>query len=354
MFETSIHDSPFQLYGEDLRCLDSGKPMMSVFHYNVSIQKTIKSIQRNLNKHIIGSQDNCLYAIKRIGTNSFIYNDNLQLHDMYEETDKTDVHEIFKLFDRTKYMYRIYASTRRKIVCIIWSHAIFDGITSQRGAYTMFGKEVVETVPMPEPSLFMRPYYVLDTMTRLRHFMWESQITRDLQTPQFHTMRLKLNAIKNAKNEFNVSFPATACAMYLQRVFKVLPQSVCRLKVFVSVYILNHNRFNNYSVVPIVVERNDCNPVTIHRSLNENKTMAYGFHELFRSNLLTNLKSSMFKPDVIFSPMKNNEDIGHVQLDKILVYNYSSSATIYACGIQTGPKYFYISSSIQTETIGAL
>jgi hypothetical protein len=90
--------------------------------------------------------------------------------------------------------------------------------------------------------------------------------------------------------------------------------------------------------------------VEIGKSLNSNKTMLFGFYELFRTNLLTNVKSQIdeLKPDVIFASMKNNDDVGEAKLNRILVYNYSSAAKIYACGIQTGPTNFYINSSFQT------
>ena len=139
--------------------------------------------------------------------------------------------------------------------------------------------------------------------------------------------------------------------MYLQRLFKTLPHCVSYLKVFVSVYIKNENRFNNYSVIPIVVYRNKCTPNDIHDLLDSNKRMLFGFYELFRTNALTKIKSDIdnLKPDVIFASMKNSDDVGDVKLIKTLVYNYTSSAKIYACGIQTGPKYFHINSSIQTN-----
>ena len=72
-----------------------------------------------------------------------------------------------------------------------------------------------------------------------------------------------------------------------------------------------------------------------------------------RTNILTSVKSQIdnMKPDVIFSSMKNNEDTGDARLNRILVYNYSSSAKIYACGIQAGEDNFYVNSSIQVANV---
>jgi len=65
----------------------------------------------------------------------------MKLGDIFEVTDETDIHKIFNAFDRRKYLYRIYASTKSQFVCIIWSHAILDGITAQYGSYIMLGKK---------------------------------------------------------------------------------------------------------------------------------------------------------------------------------------------------------------------
>jgi len=49
-FETPITNDVFQLYGEDLRCLDSGKPMLTAFHYDADINYTIELCKKNINK----------------------------------------------------------------------------------------------------------------------------------------------------------------------------------------------------------------------------------------------------------------------------------------------------------------
>ena len=355
LWETPITNDTFQLYGEDLRCLDTGKPMMTVFHYDAEINDTIELCKKNIQEKICGSTNPHLrpYSIKRIGDNSFKYDKNMTLDDVFETTDETDIHTVFNSFDRRKYMYRIYASTKSKMVFIIWSHSILDGITAQYGSYTMLGKDIVDNIPIQHPPFFIRPYYALETLFKHRAFLRDSQLTRDLPAPDFHTMCLSIHKIKRVSKENKVSFQATACAMYLSRVFGALPKSVSFLKVFVSVYIKNENRFNNYSVIPIIVWRDKCNPNDVSTSLNDNKTMLFGFYELFRTNILTSVKSQIdnMKPDVIFSSMKNNEDTGDARLNRILVYNYSSSAKIYACGIQAGEDNFYVNSSIQVANV---
>jgi hypothetical protein len=355
LFETSITNDTFQLYGEDLRCLDSGKPMLTVFYYDAEIDYTIEMCKKNINTKVCGSSNPLLrrFSIKQIGENSFKYDKNMKINDVFETTNETDIHAIFNTFDRRKYMYRIYASTKSNFLCVVWSHAIMDGITAQYGMYTILGKSIENNVPLQHPPLIFRPYYALETMFKLREFLCDSQLTRDLQLPNFQTMCLKISEIKRISKLNKVSFPATACAMYLSRVFNALPNNVSFLKVFVSVYIKNENRFNDYSVIPIIVWRDKCNPTQVSTSLNDNKTMLFGFYELFRTNLLTRVKSQIdnMKPDVIFSPMKNNSDIGEAKLNRVLVYNYSSSAKIYACGIQTGEDNFYINSSIQVSNV---
>lgn len=44
--EESIENDTFQLYGEDLRCLDSGQPMMSVYHYDEEIAITMEQCKQ--------------------------------------------------------------------------------------------------------------------------------------------------------------------------------------------------------------------------------------------------------------------------------------------------------------------
>lgn len=354
--EESIENEIFQLYGEDLRCLDSGQPMMHAFHYYEDIQKTIKKCKTNA-IHMLANQTNHpllkRYIIRRIGENKFIYDKTMTVDEVFETTEETDIHKIFKSFDRTKNMYKLYASTKAKTICIVWSHAIMDGVTGSVGAYTLFGKAIVDIEPIQHPPFILQKYYAAETFVKLRDFLRDSQLTTDLDFPKFHTTTFKLCDIKTITKQNSISFPATACALYVSQLFNGLPNTVQYLKVFVSVYIKNENRFNNYSVIPIIVYRNNCSPVEVNRLLNENKTMLFGFHELFRTNLLTNLKSRVddLKPDVIFTSMKNNEDTGHAKLNRILVYNYSSSAKIYACGLQCGPDNFYINSSIRTSDL---
>jgi hypothetical protein len=350
--EESIEKEQFQLYGEDLRCLDSGKPMMSVFHYKAPIDYTIEFARRNVLESLLCSSHPLLrsFTIRRIGDNLFKYDKHMTLDDVFETTDETDVHKIFNLFDRKKDMYRVYASTRRKIVCVVWSHSIFDGVSVLHGCYIIAGIKLSDITPIQKPNLLLRSLYTLETIIRLPFFALDSQLTRDLQTPRFHTMRLKILDIKNIKNECSVSFPSVACSMYLSRLFKSLPLCVTYLKVFVSVYMKNEDSFNNYSVIPIVVYRHECGPKDIHNLLDSNKRMLFGFYELFRTNALTKIKSGIdaLKPDVIFASMKTNDDIGASQMKQSLVYNYSSSAILYGCGIQAGPKYFHINTSIQS------
>jgi len=293
------------------------------------------------------------YSIKRIGDNSFKYDINMKLGDIFEVTDETDIHKIFNAFDRRKYLYRIYASTKSQFVCIIWSHAILDGITAQYGSYIMLGKNVVTNIPIEHPPSFIRGFYAVDTFFKLSEFLCNSQLQKNLDVPDFQTMCLSINEIKRVSKQNKVSFPATACAMYLSRIFDALPESVSFLKVFIAVYIKNSNRFNNYSIIPIIVQRCKCSPLDINTSISKNKTMLFGFYELFRTSLLTKVKSQIdtLKPDVIFSSMKNNDEIGDAKLNRVLVYNYSSSAKIYACGMQTGADNFYINSSIQVANV---
>lgn len=355
LWETPITNDTFQLYGEDLRCLDSGKPMMTVFHYDAEINDTIELCKKNIQEKICGSTNPHLrpYSIKRIGDNSFKYDKNMTLDDVFETTDETDIHTIFNSFDKRKYMYRIYAPTKSKIICVVWSHAIMDGVTLMTGTQIIFDARVNDNVPIQHPPFLIRPYYATETFFKLREFLRDSQLTRDLQTPDFHTMCLKIDEIKRVSKINNVSFPATACSMYLSRIFDALHPNVSFLKVFVSVYIKNENRFNCYSVIPIIVWRDKCNPTYIGASLNDNKTMLFGFYELFRTNLLTNVKSQIdnMKPDVIFTSMKNTDDTGKANMNKILQYNYTSTAKIYACGGQTGTDNFYINSSIQVANV---
>ena len=75
LWETPITNDTFQLYGEDLRCLDSGKPMLTVFHYDAEINDTIELCKKNIQEKICGSTNPHLrpYSIKRIGENSFKY-----------------------------------------------------------------------------------------------------------------------------------------------------------------------------------------------------------------------------------------------------------------------------------------
>ena len=150
--ETPITNDTFQLYGEDLRCLDSGKPMMTVLHYDAEINDTIEMCKKNITTEILGSTHPLLrrWSIRRIGENSFKYDKNMVLDDMFETTDETDIHIIFNSFDRRKNMYRIYASTKSKVICIVWSHAIFDGITAQYGCYTMLGKNILDSRYPPQ------------------------------------------------------------------------------------------------------------------------------------------------------------------------------------------------------------
>ena len=228
LWETPITNDICQLHGEDLRCLDSGKNMLTVFHYDAEINDTIELCKKNMMEKILGSSHPLLrqYSIKRIGENSFKYEKNMVLDDAFETTDETDIHTIFNSFDRRKYLYRVYASTKSKFVCMVWSHAIIDGIKCQYGASTIVGAPVVESMPIQHPPFFIRPYYALETVYKLREFLRDSQLTRDLPTPDFHTMCLSIHEIKRISKESNVPFPATACSMYLSRVFDALPTSV--------------------------------------------------------------------------------------------------------------------------------
>lgn len=353
--EIPITNEVFQLYGEDLRCLDSGKPMMVACHYEGDMNETIETITRNGSVILQNPTNHPLlhrYKIRRIGPNTLMYDKSVQITDVLELTEETDIHKIFHSFDRSKHMYKVVASTKAKIVCIIFSHAIFDGVTAQYGAYTLFGKTTAEVEPIQHPPLLLRKFYAVETVVKLRDFLRESQLPPRTDV-NFHTMTLKLADIKTTSKQNKISFPATACAMYLNRVFDGLPTSVKYLKVYVSVYIHNENRFNNYSVIPIVVYRDSCSPVAVHKLLDDNKTMVFGFYELFRTSILTNIKSQIdiLKPDVIFSCMKNTADVGPMKLTKFLVYNYSSSAKIYACGLQSGPDNFFINSSIQVANL---
>ena len=354
--ENPITNQEFQLYGEDLRCLDSGKPMMTVTPYDIDIDVAISICRKNV-KHILKTKFNdpsiSSLFIRRIGQNSFIYDKHTKLNEIFETTDKTDIHEIFELFDRNKYLFRFFASTKSKVVCAVWSHAIMDGITNQRIARAIVGiPETVDIVPIEHPPFLIKQYCVLETIGRLAQtYLWDSQLPKDLETPVFKETVFSIQKIKDISKQNGVSFPATVSAMYLQKIFKELPKNVTKLKVFIPVYIKNPNRFNNYSVLPIIVLRNKCTPTDINNSMKENKNLIFGFYELFRTNLLTNMKSNVnwLKPDVIFSSIKNDDSVGPLQINRISIYNYSSAAKIYACGLQVGQENFYINSCIQTS-----
>lgn len=319
--EESIDNETFQLYGEDLRCLDSGQPMMSAYFYDSDIRTAIKNYKAAMRKAL----NNVGYkrlTIRRIGENRFIYDKTMTVDEVFETTPETDIHKMFCMFDRAKTMFKMFASTKSKVVCIVWSHSVFDGISTLKIGTNIFGYAATQQIPIQPLPYIMHKYYALETIVKLCDFLRDSQLHLDADFPQFHTTTLKLCDIKTVAKQNGVSFPATACAFYLQQLFQSLPETVQYLKVFVSVYMQNENRFNNYSAIPIVVYRNDCSPVSVNRLLNDNKMMAFGFHELFRTNLLTTLKSKMdgLKPDVIFTSMKNSDDIGRVKLKQILVY----------------------------------
>jgi hypothetical protein len=177
---------------------------------------------------------------------------------------------------------------------------------------------------------------------------------KDLDDPTFITTQLSIANIKRIKNEESVTFASVSTSKFLENCFNSLPGSVTQLKTFISVHIDNPNRFNNYSIIPIIVHRNRCTPKDINVLFVENKFHVFGFYELFRTDLMTNMKSNMttmFDPDVIFSSMRNNDEVGDAKLKRILAYNFTSKAKIYGCGIQCGPDTFYIQSSIRTSAI---
>ncbi len=123
-----------------------------------------------------------------------------------------------------------------------------------------------------------------------RTFTFESRLVNDLHTPVFRCSRFPLARIKATAKACGTSFASTVCAMYLQMLFAALPEAVHRLKLFVPVYVANPNRFSQYSVLPIVVERLECTPHAVNASMTAHRNCIVGFHELFRSDATTPTK----------------------------------------------------------------
>jgi hypothetical protein len=357
-YENNMNGKSFRLYGEDLRCLDSGKPMMAVFEYESDIQDTITRAKIELEKILKSpknQEENCIRT-KRIGKNEFIYDSNADVNHYFETTNETDPIKIFNAFDRTEHLIKCFFSNKSPILVIVWSHAIFDGITAQWNSYKMLGKEPYPNQPMQHPNLLTKKLCLARTILDLPNIGVSSQLSeyKDLDDPTFITTQLSIANTKQIKNEESVTFASVTTSKFLENCFKSLPDSVSQLKTFISVYIDNPNRFNNYSIIPIIVHRNKCTPKDINTLFVENKFHVFGFYELFRTDLMTNMKSNMttmFVPDVIISSMRNNDEGGDAKLKRILVLNFSSKAKIYGCGIQCGPDTFYIQSSIRTSAI---
>merc|ERR1711991_280474 len=116
--------------------------MMIVFEYEANIGKTIQIAKKKLNlllKNPENQEEACM-QIKRIGNNKFIYDDKMKINDIFETTEKTDSREIYQLFDRKERLIKIFFSTKKKIIVVVWNHAIFDGIPGQKVIYKILGK----------------------------------------------------------------------------------------------------------------------------------------------------------------------------------------------------------------------
>jgi len=354
--EESIEKEQFQLYGSDLRILTNQQFIITAIYYNSPIESVISEIKNNVVRALTTPCSSILRRciINRIGDNLFKYDSCTKLEDVFETTEKSDVHAIYRSFDKSKYLYRIYASTISKIVCVVFCHAIFDGVSAVSLMNAMCGTVDKEIIPIEKPNILLRAIYSFGAIATLPFFLSESQLTKDFQTPRFNTQRISIKNIKRLKNITNTNFVSSACSIYLSHIFKLLPKSVTQLKVLITVYVRQENRFNNYNVIPIIVQRDKCSSNDINDNINCNKKYMIGLfelYEMFCNCLHPNSQSNktLSLSDVCFSLMKTNCDVGNMKKKKTLVYNYSSSSLIYACGLQTGPKYFYISSSIQTS-----
>jgi len=357
-YEDNANGKSFQLYGEDLRCLDSGQPMMCVFEYEADIQTTVDNAKSFFQTTLDSPKNQIDYtaSIKRIGQNEFIYEKNRTVDEYIMTTNEINPYKMYKLFNRKTQLMQLVFSKNAKVCVSVWNHSVYDGITFQTLGYRLFGKEPYPNQPIKHPDLLTKKLCLVRTILDLPNIGTISQLSeyKDLDEPTFISTELSLANIKQIKNAESVTFASVTTSKFLENCFKSLPESVDCLKTFVSVHIDNPNRFNNYSIIPIVVHRNKCTPKDINALFAENQFHVFGFHELFRTNLLTNLKSNMttrFDPDVIFSSMRNNDEIGDAKLKRILVHNFSSKAKIYGCGIQCGTDNFYIQSSIRTSAI---
>ena len=104
----------FKLYGEDLRCLDSGKPMMGVFEYDSDIQTTIDNARIRLETFVKNpqNQEEWCMRIKRIRQNEFMYDSEATVDHYFETTDETDPVKIFNKFDRTTHLIKCFCSLK--------------------------------------------------------------------------------------------------------------------------------------------------------------------------------------------------------------------------------------------------
>ena len=355
-WESNMAGESFQLYGEDLRCLDSGKPMMFVCEYEADIQPTIDRAKKMLEQILKNpqTQEEMCMRVKRIGDNEFIYDSNPDIDHYFETTNETDLVKIFDTFDRTNHLIKFIFSLQSKVVVGVFNHAIFDGISIMHITNKLFGRPYFPLKPIKPPDFFTKKLCLAKTILDLPNIGVSSQLSeyKQLEFPAFIKTQLSLKTIKQIKNEESVTFASVTTSKFLDNCFKSLPDTIDRLKTFVSVYIDNPNRFNNYSLIPIVVYRNKCSPKDINDLFIENQFHIFGFHGLFRTNLLTYLKSNMtnrFDPDVIFASMSNSDEAGDMK--RLSVYNFSSKAKIYGSGGPTGNDNFHIQSSIQTSAV---
>lgn len=346
-------DSKFSLKGLDLALLNS-KPLMFCLTYNSDIAKFNKHIYKKINMMINKSTTiyEKLITIKKIDSNTFIYDSDIQCDDIIErgEYNTRDIYSVYDNFSKDS-IIKFYCSVTSKIMYIIWNHGLIDGISLYKIVYKIFGKDY-KSMGIIQPNFHIYSLMLLQSCMRMPTLIHDSQIKQDLRRPIFDIIKISVDMTKKLSKLNNVSFVSQMVSTYLNILFSRFPEHVNCLRVNITCHTINTNMFNNFSVVPITVYRNACTPNNVNIQINNNKCFVFAFQTIANdtSKLDVLKKMKFIDPDINISLLKKDGNIAEeFNVKYIRAFSFASKAKIYCCGNQLNSDDYVMSNSITTS-----
>jgi hypothetical protein len=339
----------FELVGLDLALFGS-KPLLFAMKYNSCIIKFNNFIRTNLKRLIAnpGSSYDRLLQIRQVGINKFFYDAHIKVNHIICKINTTDPELVYKQFDITNNIIKFYCSTVDSIMFIVWNHGLIDGVSLYKIIYSIFDKPY-NINAIQKSTIFTLNYSLLTTAMKILNFVNISQLNQDIK-PVFDSFVLSISTIKRLSIVNNVSFASQTIYMYLKIIFKNVPNHITRLRVNITCHIINDELFNNFSIIPITVYRDNLYPAYVQQQCDYGKCVVYTFQEISKQTSRINILKKMdwLDPDINISLMKGDCEMDEHSINSINVYSFASKAKIYSCGNKCSDNYI-ISNSITTS-----